>query len=97
MVNDGGMSPGFASTVRLSSGEVDEPVVAVHVGGFTLEMKRHLDFDRLVPVDPKEVDVGHHALDRIALQIAHDRELVGAVDLERDERVVASGPRQRMA
>ena len=49
--------------------------------------RRHLGLDRLVGADAHEVDVEQRALHRVALDLPGERELVAAVDLQRDQRV----------
>jgi hypothetical protein len=65
--------------------------------GFALEVETHLGLNRLVGPDPDEVDVHERALHRVALDLPGERELFGAVDLERDQRVRARLRRQDRA
>ena len=57
--------------------------------GCTEEVQAHLGLNRLVGAHAHEVDVDQRALHRVALDLAGERELVPAVDLERDQRVGA--------
>ena len=55
--------------------------------GVAGESHRNLGLDGLVGAHAHEVDVQHGALHRVALNLAGERELFRAVDLERDQRV----------
>ena len=58
--------------------------------GLADEVDRDLGLDRLVRADAHEVDVDDVALDGVALELTGDRELLGAVDVQRDQRVHAA-------
>ena len=55
--------------------------------GLAEQVQAHLGLNRLVGAHPHEVDVDERALHGVALHLAGERELVLAVDLERDQRV----------
>ncbi|GIU89062.1 MAG: hypothetical protein KatS3mg010_0161 [Acidimicrobiia bacterium] len=71
-----------------------EEAAALDTLGVTLEVERHVGRDRLVGPHPHEVDVHQRALQRVALHLAGHRELLGAVDAERDHGVGPAGERE---
>ncbi len=60
--------------------ELLENAAAHRAFGLAHEVDGNLGLDRLVGADAHEVDVDHVALDRVALELTGDGELLGAVD-----------------
>ena len=84
-----GMSAGLAVMSERLQHLVDHAALAGHQLGLALEVDGDLDVDRLVQVDPDEVDVEHVAAHGVALHVLHQRGRAVAVDLEVDDRVQA--------
>ena len=60
-----------------------------HAGGIALDVQRHVDGHRLEAVDRDEVDVQDVASHGVALDLARQREVLLAVDVEVEHRVLA--------
>ena len=74
--------------------ELLEDAAAHRALGVAGEVHGDLGLDRLVGADAHEVDVDHVPFTGWRWSCAGDRELLGAVDAERDQRVHAAAARQ---
>ena len=59
-------------------------------GDLAGDLQRHVDGDLLAATHGEQVDVLEDALDRMALDRLRDRELIGAIDVEREQHVHAA-------
>ena len=79
--------------IRKGVEDAKKRLIKVPLVGSTIphEVHRHFGGDRLVGAHAHEVDVQHRALHRVPLDLPSQRELIGALDLQRDDGVRSAG------
>ena len=81
MSTDGGMSAGLALMARVNSCWSTMPSPCCTSMGSPTRLMVTSARDHLVPTDDLEVDMGHHVLERVVLDVAGQGEEVLPVDL----------------